>query len=124
MGNLIRTRNKSQAPLTKYMGAFMPLRIFTSIVLYGLAKGINKTTVMEQIFNVWLAETFNAELEKECIKQIANNLNVRYEELRLSHRSLTYSMFCEDVKKEFEIKGLYFTSIKSILNELDIIHFK
>ena len=124
MAYLIRTKNNPKAPLTKYMGAFMPLRIFTSLAIYCLANGVTKSAVMETIFREWIAKNFTLDIEADCYKQIAVKMHVRYEELSFSRRSLTYSIFCEDLTKEFELKGLYHGNIKCIITELDNIHFK
>lgn len=125
MAYLIRTKNKTlQSPLTKYMGAFMPLRIFTSMTIYCLANGISKSTVMEQIFTNWLSDNFTTEMETICYKAIAARLHERYEELRLTRRSLAYSMFCDDSRKELSIKGLHYANIQNVIKELDTIHFQ
>jgi len=124
MGNLIRTRNKSQAPLTKYMGAFMPLRIFTALAIYCLANTVSKTALLETIINDWMKLNFTQSVEKEYYKKIAEKMNNRYEELKITQRSLTYSIFCEDLTKEFEGKGLYYGNIQSIIKEIDKLHFK
>lgn len=123
MPYLIRTKNKKKAPLTKYMGAFMPLRIFTSLTVYCLANKVSKTSVMETIFNEWLTHNFTPELEIVYCKTIAAQMQTRYEELMATRRSLTYSIFCEDLKKELETAGLYYTKIQGIMKELDAIHF-
>lgn len=124
MAYLIRTKNKKKSPLTKYMGAFMPLRIFTSFTIYCLAHDLNKSTLMEQVFTEWLDTNYTTKEEKNCYIAIANQMHKRYEELRLSRRSLTYSMFCEDLCKELSVKGLYYTIIQNIIKELDVIHFQ
>lgn len=123
MTQFTRTKyNKRDSPLTKYIGAFMPLRIFNSLSIYCLANGVTKSLVMEQAFSEWFEKNSPLDGGANFVK-IAKNIHNRYLDLKLSKRSLTYSIFVEDAKKELELKGIPYTSIQAIFKEFDIIHF-
>jgi hypothetical protein len=106
------------------VGAYLPLRISTTITIFSLAHELNKTNLMEQIFLEWIDRNYTQEVEMDCFQKIAEAMHGRYEELRQGIRSLTYSMFCEDLKKELLLKGLNYTHIQAIQKEFDRIHFQ
>jgi hypothetical protein len=101
----------------------MPLRIFNSLSIYCLANGVTKSLIMEQAFAEWFSKHLQPSAENECFVKIAENIHNRYLDLKLSKRSLTYSIFVEDMKKELELKAMPYTSIQAIFKEFDIIHF-
>lgn len=121
---LTRTRNIPRgSKLTKYMGAYMPLRIFNSISIFCLANGVHKTHLMEEIFSKWMKESFKPNDVENYYKVIATQMHNRYEELKLTRRSLTYSMFIENLKTELSQKSFNYGDIQNIIKEFDTIHF-
>lgn len=121
MAYLIRTKNKKvNDPVTKFVGVHLPLRIHSCITLYSMANNMNKSTLMENIFNCWIDQVYTAEVEEKCYVDFSKMMFSKYLNLHdTRNKSLPYSFFIQEVKKELEYKGLTIPVIKKILDYID-----
>lgn len=121
---LIRTKNKKvNDPVTKFVGVHLPLRIHSCITLYSLATNTNKSTLMESIFIRWIAQIYTAEVEEKCYVDFSKIMFSKYLDLKVTRdKSLPYTFFINEVKKELEYKGLTIPVIKKILEYIDAEH--
>jgi len=123
MAYLIRTKNKKvQDPVTKFVGVHLPLRIHSCITLYSMANNINKSTLMEDIFSCWIDRSYTTEVEEKCYLDFSKMMFSKYLNLQVTRKSLPYSFFIQEVKKELEYKGLTIPVIKKILDYIDKEH--
>ena len=123
MAYLIRTKNKKvQDPVTKFVGAYIPLRIHSCLTLYSMANNLNKSTLMETAFNYWLENKFTPPVEEKSYLDFAHMMYSKYLDLQITRRSLSYTLFMNEMKKELEYKGLTIPVIKRILDSIDKEH--
>lgn len=123
MAYLIRTKNKKvQDPVTKFVGVYIPLRIHSCLTLYSMANNLNKSTLMEMTFQYWLDNNFTPEVEEKCYLDFARIMYTKYLDLQVTRRSLSYTLFMNEMKKELEYKGLTIPVIKGILDGIDKEH--
>lgn len=123
MAYLIRTKNKKvQNPVTKFVGVYIPLRIHSCLTLYSMANNISKSTLMERTFQYWMDHIYTPEVEEQNYQTFSRMMYSKYLDLQVTRRSLTYTFFINEVKKELEYKGLTIPEIKKILDGIDKEH--
>jgi len=109
--------------MIKHVGAYIPLRVFSNITIYTLAKNWNKSNMVSTILDQWLLSNFTSDIEKECIQIVASNIYNYFKELKSTHKStMSYEQFIQMSIKELEYKGIIAITIKSILKEIDFLH--
>jgi hypothetical protein len=77
---------------------------------------------MENAFNFWLEYNYTSEVEEKCYCDFAKMMYGRYLDLLITRRSLSYTLFMNEMKKELEYKGLTIPVIKKILDSIDKEH--
>lgn len=117
---LSTSKTKSSDPLTKYVGAYLPVSITSRLDIYRIANDINRTKLFEAILKEWLDTNFDATVENQCIETIVERIYAQFVELKTIKRSLTYQSFISTLITEMEYKGLTTPMIKRILTQLDI----
>lgn len=123
MAYLIRTKNKKvQAPVTKFVGVYIPLRIHSCLTLYSMANNISKSTLMEMTFQYWMEHIYTPEVEENCYLLFSRMMYDKYLALQVTRRSLSYPLFMHEVQRELEYKGLTIPVIKGILDGIDKEH--
>ncbi|MFA5934974.1 MAG: hypothetical protein WC827_03765 [Candidatus Paceibacterota bacterium] len=125
MAYLIRTKNKKvQDPCTKFVGAYIPLRIHSCISLFSMATTISKSALIENVFNFWMEHNYTSEVEEKSYQDFSKIMYSKYLDLQVTRRALNYSFFLNEIKKELEYKGLTIPVIKKILDYIDKEHLK
>ena len=123
MAYLIRTKNKKvQNPVTKFVGVYIPLRIHSCLTIYSMANNISKSTLMEMTFQYWMDHIYTPEVEEQNYQVFSRMMYSKYLDLQVTRRSLTYTFFINEIKKELEYKGLTIPEIKKILDGIDKEH--
>lgn len=102
----------------KMLGAYLPNWIHVYISLYALAKRKTKTEVLKEIIESWIRERKPIDTEEELLRSIITYLNADWEVTKVVTPEISYSTYCDNLKRELEIKGLQKTQIDNIINKL------
>jgi predicted DNA-binding protein len=57
-------------PDHKLVGTYFPLRVYTYLTMFTLAKGVTRTYVLKEIINKWIEDQLESNSEKALIQEI------------------------------------------------------
>lgn len=113
---ILKVRGKSDTiEANKYVGVYLPQRISCYLTLYSFAKGIPKSSIVQEIMNNWVEELPYEDQENGLIKQIYTKTLLIWKKKKARHPELLLTAFKEQLIYELEFKGISVDIIKKIL---------
>ena len=102
----------------KMLGAYLPHWVHVYISLYALAKRTTKTKVLREIMEAWIRERKSIDTEEELLLSIVDYLNADWEVTKVVTPEISYSAYCDGLRRELRSRGLQKTQIDNIINKL------
>lgn len=103
----------------KLVGAYMPPRVISYLVLYGVANGLSKSKVLRNVVEEWIKEQQTQSPIKNLITDIAKIIKTKWKKERLSGgRNVSFTNFMQDVERELLEKGISEVYVKLIIAEV------
>jgi len=104
----------------KLVGASLPLRFHSYLTLYSIAKDVSKSDIIKQILEGWIDSKPLKIMyvdERILIQCIVDKVVIQWSIEKSKDAELTISIFMDQLRMEFEDKGIKTNYTRIILNE-------
>jgi len=92
---------------TKLVGVLLPLELHSFFSLYTVAKGITKTTIVNDELKNWVHSTqICGDDENELIKEIVVKIRAKWNTVKIKTPGKTLWDFKRELKTELRLKGI------------------
>lgn len=88
------------------IGGYFPTYIDSYLTLRSLAEAVTKTSIMQSIFQKWVASGRVNQPEKQLIETIINRYNAHWKVIQTEHTKITIDQYKEEIREELLSKGL------------------
>jgi hypothetical protein len=102
----------------KLVGVTIPPLIVNYLLLYTLAHGTTKSSILKSLLEFWISQHQTKEPEEMLIKKVSDRFNKQWKSDSSHSSELTFNQFRQMVEKDLLKKGLKETIVRLILSNI------
>lgn len=115
--SILKAKSKREA--CKFVGAFLPLPIYSYMVLYTLAQRISKSILQRKLMEDWAKKTKTEVPDQDLIRNIVLQICKRWKEEKTLNPNMDKPLYKTNLKRELFSKGLQTKYVDEILNAFE-----
>jgi hypothetical protein len=102
---------------SKFVGVYLPPRVFNYVTLFSLARGISKSYLFKALIDDWMNSKEEG-TEEELIEELVIRVNNEWQIKKKTHPRAHFNEFVTSLQNELLSKGVSTKQIMLILSQI------